>query len=202
MNTSVVQHLTHEHELIRSVLRAFSSFLGSPEAETPGAPAEAAMLLTYFEELLFLRHEEKEEVVLLPELARSGMHWGEGALLYVREEHQQGRHFLTSLKHLVRSASAWSPLQLERCRRAAREWTEFLLEHMDREEAGVFPVALERGPGSERWLEDFLRIDREIAELRDSAMLELWARDFLARYATDGVPASGDYSESGVVAAE
>lgn len=202
MTTSVVQHLTHEHELIRSVLLAFSRFLESPEAKSEGAPEEASMLLTYFEELLFLRHEEKEEIVLLPELARSGMSWSEGALLYVREEHQQGRHLLASLKHLVRANGVWTSSQLERCRKTAAEWTEFLFDHMDREEAAVFPVALDLAPTSERWLADFVRIDREIAELRDSAMLEVWARGFLARYSEGDSRTSGVYSGSAVVAAE
>jgi hemerythrin-like domain-containing protein len=186
MATRVVKHLTHEHELIRQVLGAFQRFLESPDASKPDAPEQASLLLAYFEEIVFLRHEEKEEVILLPELARSGMSWGEGALFHVREEHQRGRHLMESLKHGSRSGIRWTPDHLKRYRGFAAEWVEFLTLHMSREEAEVFPAAVELAPRSERWLEDFERIDREIQALRGSEELEAWASDFIAHYTVFG----------------
>jgi hemerythrin-like domain-containing protein len=71
MSTKTTAHLSREHRQATHLLGAFRRYLRHIEEDNVPDSREPSGLIDFLEESLFQRHEEKEEGLLLPELARS-----------------------------------------------------------------------------------------------------------------------------------
>jgi hemerythrin-like domain-containing protein len=184
MSSRTVCHLAQEHTEIRNVLDAFESFL--KKSETTDAPDRHQLwaLLDALIESLFLRHEEKEETVLLPYLARLGLSWTDGTLAHVRSDHRHGRYLMRSLRQTVHQLSDWSSEERRHFLSIGHEWLEFLRHHMDREESMLFPfLDAQLDEKSDIELEtQFASIDKDFAEMADSQQLAAGKDIFLRQY--------------------
>src|SRR5690606_35073210 len=138
MSTRTTTHLRNEHESARNLLGAFSRYLDDVEARGIPDSREPKQFIDYLGETFFQKHEEKEEGILLPELARMGLSWTDGSLAHVRQEHRQGRYFLRSLRQALRQGDAWTNEDRTHFLSIARGWIDFLEEHMNREERILF----------------------------------------------------------------
>src|SRR5690242_20556905 len=91
--------LTRGHLQIRRPLDAVETyaFLLAQPGDAPAVDARHLWpTLDYLTEVLLLRHEEKEETVLLPALHHLGFPWNDGPLAGVRREHRQGRYLASA----------------------------------------------------------------------------------------------------------
>src|SRR6187549_215114 len=111
MRSPAIEHLVQEHRQIRRCLDAVEAF--TAQVERAGHPSETIdrhevwPLLDYVIDVLMLRHEEKEETVLLPQLQHLGFPWGEGPLAHVRRDHRQGRYLVSALRQSSHQRSPW-----------------------------------------------------------------------------------------------
>lgn len=184
MTSRTVHHLKGEHQFIESVLQAFENYLERALSTAAQDHHELATLVDSISESLFLRHEEKEETILLPELARRGLSWSDGALAHVRQDHRHGRYLLRSLRHASRELRAWSPEQQRHVLAIGKEWVDFNRRHMALEESQLFPV-LEGTLNQEddaRVAEHFELLDKEFAEMSDAKQLQEELAAFTQRY--------------------
>lgn len=184
MSTKTTAHLSREHRRATQLLAAFRRYLHHLEVDHVPDSREPSGLIDFLAESFFQRHEEKEEGLLLPELARMGLSWSDGALAEVRHDHRQGRYLLRSLKHAMRQGVAWSKEDRLHFLAIAHEWVDFLRDHMLREERVLFPFV------DSRLAEDiddllvvqFEKIDREYEQMPDFEGLRQASEAFLAKY--------------------
>jgi hemerythrin-like domain-containing protein len=186
MSTKTTAHLSREHRQATHLLGAFRRYLRHIEEDNVPDSREPSGLIDFLEESLFQRHEEKEEGLLLPELARMGLSWSDGALAEVRHEHRQGRYLLRSLKHAMRQGVAWSKEDRAHFLANAHEWVVFLRDHMLREEQVLFPFVDSRlsDDSDEILARQFEQIDREYGAMADFHDMQKAGEAFLAKYGT------------------
>jgi len=187
MHQAATDHLVREHDLIRrhmAAVEVFAGALAEPEWDTP--PVDLRRLwpaLDFLVDVLLLRHEEKEETVLLPALQQLGLPWADGSLAHVRREHRQGRYLVAALRQAVHQRAPWSPEDRRHFVALALEWVTFTRRHMAQEEEILFPFLAERA--SLEVLDGlqarFEAIDREVDELPNAAQLAEEGRRFSER---------------------
>jgi len=187
MLKSATHHLASEHDLIRRYMDAVESFasaLAEPAGDVP--PVDLRRLwpaLDYLVDVLLLRHEEKEETVLLPALQQLGLPWADGSLAHVRREHRQGRYLVAALRQAVHQRAPWTREDRRHFVALALEWVAFTRRHMEQEEQILFPFLAERASAD---LDDalqarFVAIDREVDELPNAARLAEAGQRFSSR---------------------
>jgi hemerythrin-like domain-containing protein len=189
MRSPATEHLIQEHHHIRHCLDAVEAFTTlvervGHESETVDRH-ELCPFLDYLIEVLMLRHEEKEETVLLPELQHLGFAWGDGPLSHVRRDHRQGRYLVSALRQATHQRSAWTADDLRHFVALSREWLAFNRRHMQLEETVLFPVAAVRIHPvlQETMTARFVAIDHEVDQLPDAQRLTREGRHFLERLA-------------------
>lgn len=185
MSTKTTAHLSSEHRQATHLLAAFRRYLEQLSASDVPDSREPSGLIDFLAESLFQRHEEKEEGLLLPELARMGLSWSDGALAEIRREHRQGRYLLRSLKHAMRQSETWSKDDKAHFLSIAHAWVDFFRDHMLREEQVIFPFIDGRldGDTDELLCVQFEKIDREYEEMADYESLQKSSEAFVAKYA-------------------
>ena len=184
MSTKTTAHLSSEHRQATHFLAAFRRYLQHlEEAHIPDS-REPTGLIDFLGESIFQRHEEKEEGVLLPELARMGLSWSDGALAEIRQEHRQGRYLLRSLKHAMRQGEKWSSEDRAHFLSIAHEWVDFSRDHMLREEQVLFPFIDGRMDKDvdELLCKQFEKIDQEYEEMSDFLRLQKASDAFVDKY--------------------
>lgn len=179
MPPETVKHLELEHREAERLLNAFGSYLEDLRADPQIDSREASALITYLAEVFFLRHEEKEEV-LVEEILRAGCRSDDPALVKQAQEHARGREVVGALMRAFAPGKAWSPEDRSRFLGIGATWREFMVGHMKREERYLFP-------GVHEWLTDgrdelvvqqFARIDRDYVS-GDSEGMRVAAETFV-----------------------
>lgn len=186
MSIRTTEHLRNEHRQAMRLLAAFRRYLQELRASDVKDSREPSGLLDFLAESLFQKHEEKEEGVLLPELAREGLSWSDGALARIRQDHRQGRYLFRALRQAMRQQEEWSADDRAHFLSVASTWVDFTREHMQREEQIIFPYLDSRisDETDRELLRQFEVIDREYDAMADAAMLREAGEAFLRRYGT------------------
>ncbi len=134
-----LDNLVQDHLLISRVVAGFEQYL----TELERGAADGGRLHLYavfFREYADLIHHQKEERILFALLQAHGFAPGSGPLVFMRELHDRERSLLS---RLVRDATCGgeSGTALDRIVRTGREFCEFQLEHMTREDVSLYPAA-------------------------------------------------------------
>lgn len=179
MPPATVTHLELEHREAERLLGAFGSYLEDLRADPELDSREASALITYLAEVFFLRHEEKEEV-LLGEVLRAGCRPEEPALLKQAQEHARGREMMSALMRAFAPGRAWSKVERSRFLGIGATWREFMVGHMKREERYLFPNIHEwlTDGRDELVVREFVRIDRDYVS-GDSEGMRVAAETFV-----------------------
>jgi hemerythrin-like domain-containing protein len=180
MPTQTTLHLRREHNEIRRLLKILGRYLVEAERAESADPREVSGFVDFLGEAVFQKHEEKEEEVLLPELARMGLHFRDGVLSQVRAEHRQGRDLYAQMRKSLRNVSEISKSFLP----SIREWVRFSRDHMLREERLLFPYIDANLPEDLDTIvvRQFEKTDRDYMEMTDSPLLAARRDGFEARY--------------------
>lgn len=175
-----------EHRLIARVLDALEVYVA--RLETAGDAADRhdlARFVTFFREFADLGHHEKEENVIFPEMVRAGYSWDDGLLLDIRQEHNQERYLMRTLRHASLQKDLWSSEDLRHLLSVARTFIEFQRAHMAREDAELLPVLRDGLPEAveRELLQRLERFDAAWADSGESAWLRGLGHDLVERYA-------------------
>lgn len=185
VKSEAIGHLLGEHRTLSQIISAFERLLDSMETSQFVERSELAPLVEYLGEFTSLRHEEKEETLLLPALERLGLSWDTGPLAYVRREHRQERYLLRSLRQSCQQTNEWDAEDRRHFVAIGRELVAFLRRHMQNEEDFLFSEADTRlSPEVDRELvTQFSALDRELDQMPDNKGLRARAMALLARFA-------------------
>ena len=136
--------LVHEHRQIERVLGALDRLAGQAAGGPGDAPALAPALA---EAVALLRgyadraHHGKEEEHLFPALAAAGLGPGEGPVAVMLEEHEVGRRELDAVADALADLGAGAPDAGEDLARHVAAYTALLRDHIEKEDAVLFPMA-------------------------------------------------------------
>lgn len=181
MSKASVEHLLKDHHKVLSVLQAFRNFL---EVSAEHDRRELWGLLQGLSEGIFLIHEEKEELIVLPELARHGLSWSDGTLAHVRKDHRHGRNLFRNLYQSTHQKEDWREDERKRFVRLGGEWADFLTEHMTHEEELLFPF-MDKELTAEQdaaLVTQFETLEKEFSEMPDAKQIARDVQDFVERY--------------------
>ncbi len=192
MKTRSVRHLLAEHQQLGQILDAFERYLTQTEQRchqhnAAGAvldPHELWAIFDYLSEHLLMRHEEKEEVYLLPELSRHGLSWSDTDLQHVRQEHRHARYLMRSLRQAVHQSREWSRDDCRHFLSVGKELVSFLRHHMSVEEKELFRrLDGELDDATDQQLaSDFEGVDEDFSKMPDAQDLLLSSQQFVQRY--------------------
>jgi hemerythrin-like domain-containing protein len=157
-------HLGREHATVEQVLCVVDELSAQAECGAAVAHEELLSVVNFFLDAGIAAHHEKEEALLMPMLVRCGFDWHDGALAAVRRDHRQEHYFLRVLLHLARQTEPWSPDERRHFASVAREFTQFLRDHMRREQSELFAPAAERLTAEDKatLLAEFVAFDAQL----------------------------------------
>ena len=189
--------LVNDHLLLRSVLDAFEVFQHQVEAHRALNREDLERFTDFFRLFGDEYHAAKEETVLLPSLARSGVEWQHGALAQSRREHRQQRYLVRVLSQLAKQEDAYGPEALRRVASQARAFSTHMRAHLNMEDDRLFPLMDGLSPEQREQLENALDAfdDSPLSADALSHARESVAA-LVARYATRGPLCNIDCSAS------
>ncbi len=135
-----VDILAREHQLIVRMCRVLAGLVSLAESGQEVSKEDLARVVRMFREQIDLVHHEKEETVLFEELVLVGVDWNSGELTRVRQEHQQERYLLRSLRHSALQQPDWSAEDKRHFVSVARELLVLQRSHLAHEAEHLFPV--------------------------------------------------------------
>ncbi len=154
--------LKKEHEVIVKVLRDFEGrierFWKDEEIITPKNIED---MLRFSEEYVVKSHFVKEEHCLLPVLAEGGV--GEDSINVVIKEHKSVERIVRRMRSLFRLYSE-KKVGIEEVLDTCMELIEFLLQHVYKEDALIFPCCREFSPEK---VEEILRCYESVGPNRE-----------------------------------
>jgi hemerythrin-like domain-containing protein len=130
MTPSPIARLLDDHRVILRALDLLETAASrSPDDAPPAAWWDA--LIAWLRAFADANHHGKEERCLFPALARAGWPSNSGPVAVMLEEHDDGRGLLRAMESADGAART----------RAARDYVWLLREHIDKENAVLFPLA-------------------------------------------------------------
>lgn len=128
--------LRHEHEAIVLALRILAEIDRHAIAHDPIHQEDLQALVDFLSEFADTCHHGKEETLLFAQLKRADTVQTTPAVERLLSEHAQGRRWLAKMRRALQPS-----FRSEAFHEAARHYTQLLLEHIDKENNVLFPMA-------------------------------------------------------------
>ena len=141
-----LEDLRAEHEGILLMLRIFERIC---ERFVPGGRLDVTHLdqiMEFFVVFVDKCHHGKEEEFLFPALEEAGIPREGGPIGVMLREHAAGRTCVSQIKETLTDYKAGDPRAGEGFRQHARQYTELLRQHIDKENNVLFVMAESRLP--------------------------------------------------------
>lgn len=133
--------LVHEHETVHLALELLERITGRMARGMAGAEADLERLLEVFRGFVDGCHHSKEEVVLFPAMAATGLPHAERQIAAMLEEHVTAREHVGRLRENAIRFREGQPEAGAQALKAARAYRLLLAAHIEREHQVVFPLA-------------------------------------------------------------
>jgi len=133
--------LVAEHAVIRRVLDALDVEVTRIEAGDPPNGVFILCTISFAREYVDSIHHRKEERILFPALAESGLPVGNGPLGNLVAEHANDRQIIAAVEQSLDSALTGERDAVQVLASMLRAWSSMQRSHMDNEEHLVFPMA-------------------------------------------------------------
>lgn len=130
--------------MIAGVLDALERCIDLVERGDTHPREDMARFAVFLKEFVQLVHYEKEESILLPALAHSGMSWDSGTLGDTHADHRMECHLIESFDAARPRVARWSAHHRRRLAGVGRSLITLLRDHMAREERSLFPAIGQR----------------------------------------------------------
>jgi hemerythrin-like domain-containing protein len=135
-----VESLIREHQVIGRLADALEAYGLQTKQGRPPDAADLGRFAAAFTDFAERIHHEKEENILLPALARHGVHWDDGALAAVRRDHRQESYLIDVLRQAGERAGSWNHEDRRHIAASAQALVDFQRQHHALESAELFPL--------------------------------------------------------------
>lgn len=134
--SQAISDLLNEHEAILSALNILDRMTSEIEIKKEVNPTDMTEFINFLKEFADKCHHGKEEGMLFPAMAAAGISEPGGPIGVMLEEHQEGRRLIKQMSDaLIGDVNAESLTQ------AARGYIFLLRNHINKENAVLFPMA-------------------------------------------------------------
>jgi hemerythrin-like domain-containing protein len=133
-------NLIDDHRLILTVLDALERFIGKVEAGAELDLVELNRFAVFLREFVDLIHQEKEETLLFPAMARLGYARGGAPIAHVHAEHDREHKLIFELRQVVVRDRPFSSTKRARIVGLVHEIIAFLREHIRKENELLYPT--------------------------------------------------------------
>ncbi len=138
--------LKDEHEGIKVMLAILGKVCDRLDAGQPVDPKHLDEILEFLKVFVDKCHHAKEEDHLFPALEKAGIPKEGGPIGMMLHEHQAGRDFIRGMTKAAEGLAKGDPGAGKRFVTNARGYTELLLDHIDKEDIVLYPMAERRLP--------------------------------------------------------
>jgi hemerythrin-like domain-containing protein len=131
-----------EHRIIEQALDALDRFgegLTDSNAENRNTTGR---FVEFFRTYADRHHHGKEEDLLFREMERHGFPAGDGPVAVMLQEHDMGRALVGQMETVARGEGPLSDEERSRVRSAAADFSMLLRQHIEKEDAVLYPMAL------------------------------------------------------------
>ena len=131
-----IEDLLHEHEAILFALKILANINRRLETASPVDSADLSAFVGFLQEFADKCHHGKEEGLLFPALADSGVQEVADPLGVLLQEHEEGRRWMAAM-----SAAIGPVVDAAAFIRAAQGYAALLQSHIGKENNVLFPMA-------------------------------------------------------------
>jgi hemerythrin-like domain-containing protein len=135
-----IQILTHEHEIIKSVIGSLSKIAQRLEKGERADPDTLRGVVRFLREFADRCHHAKEEDLLFPAMERKGVPESGCPLGGLRHEHEQARALVKAFANAVETYAADGATAGQGIVDAVGKIAKLYADHMWKEDAMVFPM--------------------------------------------------------------
>jgi hemerythrin-like domain-containing protein len=180
-----IETLRNEHRLIEKAIDALVAFADEARGRGTDDRAELARFVTFIREFADGCHHGKEEDILFQAMVEAGFPRNGGPIAVMLMEHDQGRQHVAALHGLAGKAGPWTAEDRRRLSDAAHGYADLLRQHIHKEDAILYPMALQRLPPEvmHRVSRDCERYEAEKTGSGEHERLHRLAEDLVARHA-------------------
>lgn len=158
--------LRHEHRVIEQGLRALEGMCLTLRTGGSVPPDALMQMLDFIHNFADRYHHSREELHLFAALKQSGFQEDSGALGFLRREHETEREMLAELELAAEEYRYGDEAASQRFVRAAEQFSDLLIGHMQREDTILFPLAEEmiEEEAKAMLIREFTQPDNGVAE--------------------------------------
>ncbi len=138
--------LKEEHGGIKVMLAILGKVCDRLEAGQRVEPKHLEEILEFLKVFVDKCHHAKEEDHLFPAMEKAGIPREGGPLGVMLHEHQAGRDFIRGMTQAAAALEKGAPGAAKRFASNARGYTELLLQHIEKEDNILYPMAEARLP--------------------------------------------------------
>jgi hemerythrin-like domain-containing protein len=186
-----IEVLMDEHRLIERAIDALVAFADEAGRGATDDRAELGRFVTFIREFADGCHHGKEEDILFQAMIEAGFPRNGGPIAVMLLEHDQGRQHVAALEAIAEKAGAWTAEDRERLSGAANGYASLLRQHIQKEDAVLYPMARRRLPPEilDRVSRDCERYEAGKTGSGEHQRLHRLAEELVARHA--GAPRRG-----------
>ncbi|MGE5662983.1 MAG: hemerythrin domain-containing protein [Deltaproteobacteria bacterium] len=141
------RELKEEHGGIKVMLAILGKVCDRLDAGQPVDRGHLDGILEFLKVFVDKCHHAKEEDHLFPAMEKAGIPREGGPIGVMLIEHQAGRDFIRGMANAAGAMSEGDPGAAKRFVANARSYTDLLLQHIDKEDNILYPMAEARLPG-------------------------------------------------------
>ncbi|MBI2606096.1 MAG: hemerythrin domain-containing protein [Deltaproteobacteria bacterium] len=141
-----IETLMNEHRFIERVLGAFEFYAEQLASGQEVDLGDYKLFVRFIREFADRCHHGKEEKILFSAMQQYGFSSEAGPLAVMLAEHTEGRRLVGLLSEQSERQGSWSSSDKTMIRDTLNEFSSLLLEHIDKEDNVLYPMAQSRVP--------------------------------------------------------
>jgi hemerythrin-like domain-containing protein len=179
-----IETLMGEHRIIERGIDALAAFADETRRRTTEDKQELARFVEFIRQFADACHHGKEEDILFKAMVEAGFPSQGGPIAAMLHEHDVGRAFVTRLADLAGQAAPWSGEDREALAEAAHGYANLLRQHIQKEDAILYPMAEQHLPPQlmERVDQACQRYEEEKTGSGEHERLHRLAEELVARH--------------------
>ena len=179
--------LFEEHKLIARTIDALEVYIDRIDERRDVNQHDLQRFVTFFREFADLVHQEREESILFPALARHGFAEDVGPIAHVRAEHEKERGLICELMRAANQRDPWSAGETKKIAKLVRSFIAFQRAHVEKENDLLYPAAEKeiKGEGPGLLAREAREFDEDRARFGHCDWLRALAEELASDYPAD-----------------
>ena len=179
-----IETLMSEHRIIERAIDALTAYADETRRRTSDDKQELGRFVEFIRQFADGCHHGKEEDILFKAMVEAGFPSQGGPIAVMLHEHDVGRAFVKRLADLAAQVAPWNARDREALAEAAHGYANLLRQHIQKEDAILYPMAEQHLPPQlmERVDQACERYEQEKTGSGEHERLHRLAEELVARH--------------------